>query len=80
MFRQRGLAVGHRGALQHPPALGVMGVETLMHQAGLPHTRFSHQGDHLAMACPRPCQGLVERLQLLLPPDKGRQSPSARRL
>ena len=38
----RGLAVGHRGALQHTPALGVMGVDTLVHQAGLAHTRFPH--------------------------------------
>ena len=46
----RGLAVGHRGALQHPPALRAVGVDTLIDQAGLAHPRFPHQGDHLAMA------------------------------
>jgi hypothetical protein len=51
-----------------------------MHQAGLAHTRFSHQGHDLTMARLRPCQGLVERLQLLLPSHKGRQAPRSRRL
>ena len=55
----RRLAVGHRGALQHPPALGAVGVDTLVHQAGLAHARFPHQRDHLAVARLRPCQGLV---------------------
>jgi hypothetical protein len=54
-----GLAVGHCGALQHPPILRAVGVDTLMHQAGLAHPRFPHQGDHLAVACPHPCQDLL---------------------
>ena len=55
----RGLAVGHRGALQHPPALGAVGVDTLIHQARLAHARFPHQGDHLAVARLRLRQGLM---------------------
>ena len=66
----RGLAIGHRGALQHPPALGAVGVDTLVHQARLAHARFPHQGHHLAMPGLRLCQGLVQRLQLVLPPHK----------
>ena len=76
----RGLAVGHRGTLQHAPALGAVGVDKLMHQARLPHTCFPHQGDHLAVARLCLCQGLVERLQLLLPPYKRCQAPRGRRL
>ena len=48
-----------------------MGVYTLIYQAGLAHARFSHQGDDLAMACLRLCQGLMECLQLRLPSHKG---------
>jgi hypothetical protein len=62
----RRFAVGHRSALQHPPALGAVRVHTLVHQARLAHARFPHQGDDLAVARLRPCQGLVECLQLLL--------------
>jgi hypothetical protein len=50
-------------------------VHKLVDQARLAHARFSHQGDDLAMPCSRPCQGLVECFQLLLPPHKGRQAP-----
>ncbi|HEX2184366.1 MAG TPA: hypothetical protein VHN78_02525 [Chloroflexota bacterium] len=57
-----------------------MGVHTFMHQAGLAQARFPHQGDHLAVARLRPCQGLVECLQLLLPPHEGREAPGSRGL
>ena len=75
-----GLAIGHRGTLQNPPALGLRCVETFIDEAGLPHPRFSHQGDHLAMTRVRPCQSLVERLQFLLSPYKGREAPRSRGL
>ena len=61
---RRGFAVRHRGALQHPPALRVVRVDHLIHQAGLAHPRLPYQGDHLAMPGLRPRQGLVQRLQL----------------
>src|SRR5439155_11825960 len=32
------LAIGHRGTLQHPPALRVVGVDALIEQARLPDT------------------------------------------
>ena len=46
-----------------------------MHQARLAHARLPHQGDHLAMPDLRLGQGLVQRLQLVLPPHKGCESP-----
>ena len=76
----RGLAVGHRGALQHPPALGAVGVDELVDQARLAHARLPHQRHHLAMPGLRLCQGLVQGLQLLLPPHKAREPPRGRRL
>ena len=75
----RRLAVGHRGALQHPPALGAVGVSRLYTRRDLP-TPLPHQGDHLAMACLGPLQGLLERRQLVLPPHKGCQAPHGRGL
>ena len=46
-----------------------------MHQTGLAHTRFSHQGDHLALPGLRLGQGLMQRRQLVLPPHKGGEPP-----
>jgi len=72
---RRGLAIGHRGALQHPPALRAVGVDHLVDQAGLPHARLSYQGDHLALPGLRLGQGMVHRRQLVLPSHKGCQAP-----
>ena len=58
----RGFAVGHRGALQHAPALGAMGVDELVDQARLPHASLAHRGHHLAVPRPRPLQRLRQRL------------------
>jgi hypothetical protein len=46
-----------------------------MHQAGLPHARLPHQGDDLAMPGLHLGQSLVQHRELLLPPDKGGESP-----
>ena len=53
----RGLAIRHRGALQHPPALRAVGVDALVDQARLAHAGLAHQGDHLAMARAAPAPG-----------------------
>ena len=71
----RCLAVGHRGALQHPPALGGMGMHKLIGQARLAHARFTHQRRHLAMPSLRLRQRLVQGVELVLPPHKARQPP-----
>ena len=74
------LAVGHRGTLQHPPALRVVGMDTLVHQAGLPHPGLAHDGHHLAVAS----AGLVERLaqggEFRLAPHKAGEAPRGRGL
>ena len=71
----RGLAVGHRGALQHQPALRVVGVDELIDQARLAHARLAHQRHHLAMPRPRLCQGLLQGVSSVLPPHKAREPP-----
>ena len=53
----RGLAVGHRGALQHPPALGVVGVDELIDQARLAHPGLPHQRPPPGRARRRPAPG-----------------------
>jgi len=72
---RRGLAIGHRGALQHPPALRAVRVDYLIDQARLPHACLPHQGDHLALPGLRLCQSLGQRRQLVLPTHKGGESP-----
>jgi hypothetical protein len=57
-----------------------MGVDALVDQTRLAHTRFPHEGDHLPLARLCPCQGLVQRRQLVLPPHKGGESPGRGRL
>lgn len=57
-----------------------MGVDHLVHQAGLAHARLSYQGDHLAMAGLRLGQGLVQRRLLVLPPHKRSEAPRGRGL
>ena len=53
----RGLAVGHRGALQHPPALGAVGVDKLIDQAGLAHARLPRPGRPPGRGPLRPAPG-----------------------
>ena len=57
----RGFAVGHRGALQHAPALRVLGMDALIDQAGLAHPGFAHHRHHLAVPCRRPLSRLLAR-------------------
>ena len=77
----RGLAVGHRGALQHPPALGAVGVDTLIDQARLAHARLPHQGHHLAVARPAPVPGPGAAPPApCCRPTKRRQAPRGRGL
>ena len=71
----RRLAVGHRGALQHQPALGVGGMDELIGQTRLAHAGLAHQRHHLAVPGCRLRQRLVQGLELVLPPDKARQPP-----
>ena len=73
----RGLAVGHRGALQHQPALGVVGVDELVDQARLAHAGLAHQRHHLACPAPARCQGLLQRLQLRSAARQSGVSPRA---
>ena len=56
----RRLAIRHRGAFEHAPALGVLGVHGLVDEARLPHARLAHQRHHLAMPGASPGQGLRE--------------------
>ena len=72
MHREIGcrLAVGHRGAFEHQPALGAVRMDALVDQARLPHARLPDHRHDLAMARPGPLQGLVEGLELCLPPDE----------
>src|SRR5262249_50789252 len=39
----RRFAIGHRGTLQHPPALNLMGVHQFVDQARLAHTGIPHE-------------------------------------
>ena len=75
-----GLAVGHGATLQPQPALRVVRVEELVDQARFAHPGLAQEGDDLPLAGPGPCQGLLQRLQLGLPPHKGRQPPRDRGL
>ena len=61
---RRGFAIGHRGALEHQPALRAVGVDHLVHQARLAHAGLAHQRHHLPVPGTRPLQRLVQRLQL----------------
>ena len=77
---RRGLAVGDRGTLQHPPALRLVGMDDLIDQARLAHARFPDQRHHLAMAGASLGEGVLYGRQLLVPADKPRQAPHHPRL
>ena len=55
----RRLTVGHRGALEHAPALGVVRVRKFIDQARFPHPGLAHECYHLAMPGSGLFQGLV---------------------
>ena len=63
----RRLAVGHRGTLQHQPALRVMRAQELVDQARLAHARFADMPPPPAPGPPRPAPAL----------DPALRSPSA---
>jgi len=46
-----GLAVGHRGAVEHQPALSVGRLDKLVHQPRLPYPRLTHHRHYLAVPC-----------------------------
>ena len=72
---RRRLAIGHRGALQHPPLPRAVGVHELIHQARLAHPGFADHADHLTVASLGLGQRLPQHLQLRLPPNKTSQAP-----
>ena len=76
---RRGLAVGHRGALQHPPALGVVGVDELIDQARLAHPGLADQRHHLAVPRPGLLPGpAVSAASSCCRPTKRREAPRRR--
>jgi hypothetical protein len=77
---RRGLAIRHRGAFEHQPALGTVGVAKLIEQPRLPHAGLAHQRHHLTVPGLRLCQGLLQGLQLGLPPHKAGEATSRGRL
>ena len=52
----------------------------LVEEARLPHPGFADDRDHLTVPGPRLRQGLVQGLELCLPPHEGRQPPRRKRL
>ena len=75
-----GLAVGHGGALEHPPALRVVRVDTFIDEAGLPHSGLADHGDHLPVSGPSTLQGLDQGRELRVASDKAGEPPGCRRL
>jgi hypothetical protein len=71
---RRGCAVGDRGALQHPPALGAVRVDDLVDQARLAHAGLTEERHHLPLPSARPFQCLGQRRQLRLPTHKAGES------
>src|SRR4029453_700514 len=70
---RRGSAVGHRGAFQYTPALGGVAVDQLIYHTRLAYPGLTEQGDELALTLGGLRQGLRQRPQLLIAPDKARQ-------
>ena len=75
-----GLAVGHRGTLQHQPPLRVMGMENLIDQARLANTGFANHGHHLAVCHRGQGHSLPDGLKLCLSAHEARQAARCRRL
>src|SRR5207244_4058957 len=74
------LAVGHRGALEHPPALRMVRVDTLIDEAGLPYPGLTDHCDHLPVSGSSMLQGLDQGRELRVTADKAGQPPGCRRL
>jgi hypothetical protein len=60
----RGLAVGHGGAVEHQPALGLGGLDKLGEQPRLSHPCLAHHRHDLAVAHAGPVEGVPELLEL----------------
>src|SRR5262249_14754549 len=69
------LAVGYRGTLEYPPALGAWGMDTLVHQARLPHPGLADDRHHLPMADSRTLQGLAQGRHFRVPAHKAGEPP-----
>src|SRR5262249_5498413 len=76
----RGLAIGHRGTLQHQPPLRAVGVDEFVDQARLADASFADQGHRLALPRFSLGQRLLQGYEVRLPPHKTRQSPGGSRL
>src|SRR4029450_10874010 len=70
-----GLAIGHRGTLQHQPVVGAVRTDELVHQARLADTGLPDQPPPLAMPPPRLLLSVAEGLEFRLPPHKAGQPP-----
>jgi hypothetical protein len=68
-----GFAIGHRGTFEDPPSREVVGMDELIHQAGLPHPGLSNHGDDVAVARGGPGQCLLECFEFHLAPDEARE-------
>ena len=73
---RRRLAIRHRGAFENQPARCVVGVDALVDEARLPHTRLADHGHYLPLAGARTLQGVAEGGQLGVPSDKTRVRPA----
>src|SRR5205823_1460333 len=60
--------------LQHPPALEVVRMHTLINQTRFPDPGFPDHRHHLAVTFPGTLQGLDKRRAFRLPADKTRQA------
>ncbi len=74
------LAVGHGACFQDQPVLDPVGAGELVHEAGLPHAGFPHDGDELAVALVREGQRAADLLDLGVSADKSRQSTGGGRV
>ena len=75
-----GLAVGDRAAFEQEPAVGVMGADELVDQAGLAHPGLPDHRHDLAVAGAGMLQGLAQGLDLRLPPDETGEPTGGKRL
>jgi hypothetical protein len=56
---RRGFAIEHRGTFEHQPPLGAVGMDKLIGQTGLAHTRLANHRHHLAVACASSFESLL---------------------
>jgi hypothetical protein len=76
----RGLAIRHRRAFEHQPALSAVGVDKLVDQAGLAHPSLAHRCHKLTMSHGDLFVSLMEGFDFRVPSDKRGQSTGHRRL